>query len=863
MVRQFYKKVVNIIIKIGLSLGFSLALLFILLQALPPPSFATPILSVSGTGSSTSPGQETSYVLALLNHTDQIVYDGLLSATLALSFTYVPSSTIILGESGQISNQDPLINGQTLTWGPFHLPAAGTSVHNPRGIHTMMDSCDGIPALHLEGAKQLTGSGGYVTQLFYPLDSGTTGPSQCAINYVNEIYARNLIPIIRLQGYRVDGVWQAPGPGPTGNYAEIAQAYARYVAGLPLSGRSPLYIAVWNEPDLWIEWSGQPNANQYARFFVAVSQAIRQLGDPRIRIVNGALTPGNMAFLEQMLQVPGFRDAFDVWASHCYPYNHPASYNIHTGSARYGTYAIDCYLEETARIQAYGRTNFKVILTETGYPLGDNTFGFEGYPPINESNRADYMAAAYRDYWENWPEIVAVTPFELTDPSGHWSAFDWVYPSPPYLPHAQYEAVQNLPSPAEELEPYGYQVIFRARVATDVLVSTVHTLQLSGSDRAGHVVSATNVAPVTILDAATLQSIYLPLIIKSLGNSGPWYVSMDQPASSNPSLGNPSAGNTSVGAIVPDHILQTTTQASSNNLMAQNQSSTLILAGQPQALTLPESTGLAAVILSNGFLQIINLTTQQSLDPIRIGNNPQAIVNGPPGRAQVYVSLINELVQVDLRKQQILNRQTGLGRVRGLAWDPVTKRLLVAAAEQEQLLVFNADLSQQVATYPLDHQPDQLILDKLNRKLYLSFPGVSQIGVFDADTFEPIAQTSLVGGPLLDMAFAAKSERLYVLHVLAPNYHGITLLDPLNLKQIALLTGSAQAPLQSATAITIDPQGNLILAEGNSIRQIAPQTYLTTKQYHTTAPLWDIQIDHNNGAFYTLERQSHLLRIYP
>ena len=75
---------------------------------------------------------------------------------------------------------------------------------------------------------------------------------------------------------------------------------------------NPLYIQLWNEPDLWIEWSNAPNARQYARFFVAVSNAIKQLGDPRIRVLNGALTPlkpDNRAFLEQMLRTPGLRTA--------------------------------------------------------------------------------------------------------------------------------------------------------------------------------------------------------------------------------------------------------------------------------------------------------------------------------------------------------------------------------------------------------------------------------------------------------------------------------------------------------------------------------------------------------------------------
>jgi hypothetical protein len=254
----------------------------------------TPVLTVTGTTPYVEAGEETSYHIELLNNTDQVVYDGVISITLPVSFTYVPSSTVLLGEGWPMESREPAINGQTLTWGPYNLPAAGITEHNPYGIHTLMHDCSA--GLHLDGAKTLIGNGGYVKQIFYGIDTSTTGPSDCAVNFVNEAYSRNLIPIIRLQGHFVNGMWQAPNPGPDGDYSEIAQAFARYVSGLPRRNTNPIYIEIWNEPDLWIEWSNRPNATQYARFFVAVSRAIKQLGDARIRVLNGALTPGNMTF---------------------------------------------------------------------------------------------------------------------------------------------------------------------------------------------------------------------------------------------------------------------------------------------------------------------------------------------------------------------------------------------------------------------------------------------------------------------------------------------------------------------------------------------------------------------------------------
>lgn len=832
-------------IEIRLTLFVSL-LTILLFTNVWPAMAQDPTLSVTGRGTNTYPGQTISYRLELLNHTDQIQYDGILTATLPVSFTYVPSSTLILGEGWPMVSREPIVDGQTLTWGPYHLPAAGVEVRNPFGIHTMMDSCDGIPALHLEGAKALVGNGGFITQLFYPIDTATTGPSQCAINFLQEAYARNLTPILRLQGHRANGIWQAPDPGPNGDYAEIAQAFANYVAGLPRRDTNLLYIAVWNEPDLWIEWSGQPNANQYGRFFVAVSNAIRQLGDARIRVVNGALTPGNMTFLDQMLRVPGFRDAFDVWASHCYPYNHPASYNIHSGSAQYGTYAIDCYLDELQVISNFGRDGVQVMLTETGYALGTDTFGFEGFDPINETNRASYITSAFRDYWQHWPELVAVTPFELTDPSGHWTTFDWVYPHWPYPPHAQYDAVATLPKPAGTLQPYGFQVIFQAGVNSNTLTGT-YTLQLAGRDRDNHMASASQAVPVTIFDLGSLQFAYLPIIFNSLGRS--------QTQASDSIVDDKFAG-----AIVPSRIL-TTPHQSQARLTGFELESNVLLSGEPQSMVIDETAKQALILLADHRLEIVDLIDEESVSTIRFNHQLQSATFGPPGSGQVYVSLADGLALIEVDTGRIVKQLSGLGRLRGLSWDQQRQRLWVVASDRKQLLVFEADLSQTIATVPLSNRPDQLILDPVQRRLYISFPGIGRIVAIGADTLTLLAESDIVGQPIVDLALDSSEQRLYVLGHLSPNQQGISILETPSLQRLALLAGNLDVPLQQGISIASASNGTIELVEPNHFWSIQTETAIATRRqmYRTFVPADGLANDQNQ--LYLLDQQAKMLRI--
>jgi len=827
-------------IKVGIAAvaGLGLALLIIM-----PLAAAGPVISVRGSAASASPGQTATLRLELLNHTDQIRYNGQLTVTLPAGFSYVPGSARITGEGWPINTADPISSGQTLGWGPHNLPAAGITAHNLFGIHTMMDSCSTAPALHLEGAKTLIGSGGYVTQLFYPVITTTTGPSQCAINFVQEAYARNLIPILRLEGMRVGNIWQAPDPGPNNDYAEIAQAYARFVAGLPRRSANPLYIVVWNEPNLWIEWSSAPNAAQYARFFVAVSTAIRGLGDARIRLVNGALAPADqhLSFLDKMLRVAGFSNAFDVWASHCYPYNHPAWYNSHTGKARYGTYAIDCYLEEQNVIKKYGRTGFKFILTETGYQLGEDTYNFEGFSTITENNRADYMASAFRDYWPNWPEVIAATPFELSDPAGWWDKYDWISPTSPFTPHLQYSRVAALPKPAGQVEPYGYQVTFRVNIDPAVAPGT-YTLQLSGSDAGGNVAAASEV--ITVTQAVSQTSTYLPAISKSPGTSGPWYME--------------TAANTdTAGAIIPTAFL---TPAIGAQTAAEN-ISVLPLASPPLALALDSAAGLGAVLQQNGLVDAVDLAAFALQPPIFVGQNPRLIALGAPGSGQFFVALDAGVVKIDLPAGQVGAITPIKGRITGLVWDDARQRLLLADAANERLLALASQPLQPVATAPLGEQPGQLLLDAAANRLFALLPGAGQVIALDAATLTPIARANVTGGPLLAAALAPAQNRLVVLNALTPRLRMLTVFDT-QLNRQALIAGSELVPLQTATAVAATPAGSLLVAEASQVWQVIWPGLAAQPIAPVSAG--DVAVNPQTGAIYLLDAvRPVLVRISP
>lgn len=347
------------------------------------------------------------------------------------------------------------------------LDTAGKRITNFFGIHALIYPEDDMN-MHMGWAEHLVGKGGYVKERFEPVTKATHGPSTHWINFLKQCYKRDLIPVVKIGGTYTNDYSDQPDATASGDYSELAAAIKSIFQQLPMKKGVPIYVELYNEVNLNREWSQEtPDPEEYGRMLVQVSKALHSIGDPRIRVMNGALCPvgnyDNVSYVEAMVKkVPESLYAFDVWASHPYPHNHPPEFNIHDGTAtiyRQQRLTIDSYLLELKVLEKYGRKDTKVILTETGYELGNKTY--LNYPEIDDQNRAEYIVRAFRDYWSKWPEIIAVLPFEMCGAQPkNWTNFDWVqiysesdangYPTD-YYP--QYKAVADLEKPPYVPEP--------------------------------------------------------------------------------------------------------------------------------------------------------------------------------------------------------------------------------------------------------------------------------------------------------------------------------------------------------------------------------------------------------------------------
>lgn len=286
-------------------LGLSLLVLLLGLQERPQPASARtlvapdvpwPVVSLgaSASPSHVSPAGAVTYRLDLTNSGDVAAADVSIVHTLPPGFSYQWGSAVLYWNDIAIGYPNPAVAGRALTWSGLTAPAQrGDSFY---GINTMVqERCDiGYISWQLDRTRELMGYGAWVKQFFYNITVASNDPHPCWIDFVNAAYDRGLRPVIRLQGVNGGQYWLKPQADWPGNYTSIAQAFARVSARLPRRDGRILYLQIWNEPNLNLEWGGAANPTEYGQFLEQTAGAIRTVTgvDSRICILNAPMSPG-------------------------------------------------------------------------------------------------------------------------------------------------------------------------------------------------------------------------------------------------------------------------------------------------------------------------------------------------------------------------------------------------------------------------------------------------------------------------------------------------------------------------------------------------------------------------------------------
>jgi hypothetical protein len=324
-------------------------------------------------------------------------------------------------------------------------------------------------------AAELAGFGGYIKPIFAGVELSTSAPNTDWVDAVTQIYARDLIPVIRLGPPWGDrNIRDKSDDAEHMSYTGLANAYAAVVAGLPRREDWPLVIEVHNEPDLCYEWvcaagtaPSHPDAPdgwmhysdiaaEYAAFLRDVTDAIHAIGDPRIVVINGGLAPGGARTCEcggegftagitsrdymvaMESAVPGVFDALDGFSSHPYPAEGEGwGFFVAYDAAGPG---LSYWQTELAILDI----DLPVYITETGWTVSAGAHG-------SREQIASWTVSAYANDWFDEPRIAGVMPFILQD--GSWNDFAWVdgagNPYPVFTAVRDWRCAREFPAPCD------------------------------------------------------------------------------------------------------------------------------------------------------------------------------------------------------------------------------------------------------------------------------------------------------------------------------------------------------------------------------------------------------------------------------
>ncbi len=545
-----------------------------------------------------------------------------------------------------------------------------------------------------------------------------------------------------------------------------------------------LTIQVWNEPNLNLEWGGAANPTEYGQFLEQTAGAIRAAtgGDPRLVIMNAPLSPGGdiapAAFMQQMFAgAPNSRWAFDVWAAHSYPGNYPPDLNIHRGQAVRSDVTIDSYVPQVEILAAHGRPYVPVFLSETGYLLGQQLD--RRYPPVTEANRADYMRRAFGYYWRAWPELIGVAPFELSDPGGVWSGWDWV--AADGSRHTQYDSVRALdrsyPFAASQLT-----VTFQGRVASGTGVQA-STVEISADNFS--VMPQADVAPVIVsAPTATVTPTPVPsATATSTSTDTPTpppteTVTTTATPSPSPTDTSETPSPTPTATDTPDAAATPTDTPDVTETPTPTATATLERVPHPA----PYRDGLSGRDRNYARQpprRTGTPTPTRTLTPVAVplstvwvGQEPRGLAVAA-GRGRVYAALhLAPVVSVIDTSASALAASISLGNGKGgngIAYDPASDRIFIANYFTANVSRTGAADGANLAELSASWQPNGVAVDPVTGITYTANFGRNTISLLDGDTGALLAEAPGGGGPSF-IALDPRRGRFYV-----TNYLGATI----------------------------------------------------------------------------------------
>ncbi len=227
----------------------------------------------------------------------------------------------------------------------------------------------------------------------------------------DQMRRHHLVPIVRIATKPKGDVWEKPNDAEINNWIAFLNSLNWVTQNR--------YVIISNEPNHAVEWGGEINPEEYAKYLKTFSKALKTASSDFFVLPAGldasatniAGTMEESKFLRQMIvSEPDVFENIDGWNSHSYP--NPAFSGLETDTGK-GT--INTFKWELAYLKSLGISReLPVFITETGWSKKN----------LDENEIGKKLSYAYTNIWKD-NNIVAITPFILNYAEPPFDIFSW------------------------------------------------------------------------------------------------------------------------------------------------------------------------------------------------------------------------------------------------------------------------------------------------------------------------------------------------------------------------------------------------------------------------------------------------------
>lgn len=191
-------------------------------------------------------------------------------------------------------------------------------------------------------------------------------------------------------------------PDDLGDFGNFVFAFAQRYRG------RVRYVQIWNEPNLWNEWGGQPpNAAQYLEL-LKVAYARAKQADPTVQVLSAPLAPtleespfalSELLYLDQLYRL-GAKDYFDILAASAFGQEFGPDDPPQASVLNFSRLVLQHDI-----MQKYGDTRKAIWINEYGWNASPSSFPKSSltWQRVSEEEQAAYTVRGIQKARAEWP----------------------------------------------------------------------------------------------------------------------------------------------------------------------------------------------------------------------------------------------------------------------------------------------------------------------------------------------------------------------------------------------------------------------------------------------------------------------------